>query len=724
MATNMNDMWVTASGNFENELQNSLVLEARLEATQYWPVLAASQSPQDFQNRIALIDDQITSVARKTTQDQEGQYSFVRKALVKILTNDFRTVHEARKQKESARAKRSQAHAKKLQREVLAELSKKAESRPDYDKGYHDSYNGEHVDNRNTGYDESKNGNDEYGEGFNSGSDWKDWDTGGSDRTPWAEPTTSRGASRKNKDSVVVNGKRIARFQTQATTASRRFLAGDYQGDRAAKVNGGASSLEQVQNYMPSNYTASQDPDGTIWISGHDSAGWTLDGYVIPRLASGLIFATEIPESAAAFNSTASRQVTAWNGHTEPGEPRTGPCATCGADCYLSGTDECPDCVGKSIHDTLHPQCKWTTPGHHHATAAYDYASNGWTSAGPGYEKGGVWVGPAETSMPEYGDWIVHYKNGTTIESDPFQTEDEALAFAQSKSASRKVANAYDPYLNDGEEFSCDMCGARFDHLDRGGDDTYGGCPNCGTDSHMFTIVDKTASRKHAEAGDWDSPQRNPRRGDGDADDQAARARRQEMGTDYPQDDDDQQTDNPSYTSSRKIALMDAACVEGAHSFCSSPESCDCECHSPRKVAYTSDGSDITPGAAAVMDAVADIVPNGESALHYQTEIAAAVAPFKGNITQEDLDCLTDYNYHTERNALTSSRKTAYTSTCTHCGTGLHTERPRTGSPMVWVDNKGLEECGSRLDGSDFEVHNPGRVDTPGATASRNEEEE
>jgi hypothetical protein len=61
---------------------------------------------------------------------------------------------------------------------------------------------------------------------------------------------------------------------------------------RTAKILGGADSLSQVQAYMPGNYTARLDDD-TIVIEGHDSAGWTLDGYVIPRLASGLIFAEE-----------------------------------------------------------------------------------------------------------------------------------------------------------------------------------------------------------------------------------------------------------------------------------------------------------------------------------------------------------------------------------------------------------------------------------------------
>jgi hypothetical protein len=60
---------------------------------------------------------------------------------------------------------------------------------------------------------------------------------------------------------------------------------------RTAVIVGGGS-LSQVQAYLPANYTATED-DGTIVIEGTDSAGWTLDDYVIPRLASGLIWARE-----------------------------------------------------------------------------------------------------------------------------------------------------------------------------------------------------------------------------------------------------------------------------------------------------------------------------------------------------------------------------------------------------------------------------------------------
>ena len=51
--------------------------------------------------------------------------------------------------------------------------------------------------------------------------------------------------------------------------------------------------LKDVQQYLPSNYGAFRRPDGRIQITGRDNKGWTLDGYVLPRLESGLIPARE-----------------------------------------------------------------------------------------------------------------------------------------------------------------------------------------------------------------------------------------------------------------------------------------------------------------------------------------------------------------------------------------------------------------------------------------------
>lgn len=85
------------------------------------------------------------------------------------------------------------------------------------------------------------------------------------------------------------------------------------EGKRYAIVTG-ASSPEQVAAYLPANYQVKDD--GPPWggeelevlIEGADRAGWTLDGYVIPRLASGLMFAKE-----------------QWLWMEETGDPESGP---------------------------------------------------------------------------------------------------------------------------------------------------------------------------------------------------------------------------------------------------------------------------------------------------------------------------------------------------------------------------------------------------------------
>jgi hypothetical protein len=63
-----------------------------------------------------------------------------------------------------------------------------------------------------------------------------------------------------------------------------------------------ARNAAQVWRFLPRNYEIigpdfGEDPERPVYlIVGEDDAGWTLDGYVIPRLASGLIWATEITD--------------------------------------------------------------------------------------------------------------------------------------------------------------------------------------------------------------------------------------------------------------------------------------------------------------------------------------------------------------------------------------------------------------------------------------------
>ena len=68
---------------------------------------------------------------------------------------------------------------------------------------------------------------------------------------------------------------------------------------RYALVTGRDITIERVAAYLPANYRAvdgdiTGDAGDTVIIEGLDVAGWTLDDYVIPRLASGLLWATEV----------------------------------------------------------------------------------------------------------------------------------------------------------------------------------------------------------------------------------------------------------------------------------------------------------------------------------------------------------------------------------------------------------------------------------------------
>jgi hypothetical protein len=77
---------------------------------------------------------------------------------------------------------------------------------------------------------------------------------------------------------------------------------------RYAKVRGKRSTVEA---YLPSNYRVGLEsflPDGRsdLLIEGEDEAGWTLDEYVIPRLASGLMFAKEYATREEAAEATSA----------------------------------------------------------------------------------------------------------------------------------------------------------------------------------------------------------------------------------------------------------------------------------------------------------------------------------------------------------------------------------------------------------------------------------
>lgn len=64
---------------------------------------------------------------------------------------------------------------------------------------------------------------------------------------------------------------------------------------RGAKVADAPDiTVQKLKAYMPANYNVIVGPDGSFYVVGIDMAGWTMDDYIIPRLASGLIWAQEV----------------------------------------------------------------------------------------------------------------------------------------------------------------------------------------------------------------------------------------------------------------------------------------------------------------------------------------------------------------------------------------------------------------------------------------------
>jgi hypothetical protein len=55
-----------------------------------------------------------------------------------------------------------------------------------------------------------------------------------------------------------------------------------------------SDKTEAIARFLPSHYRLCGVVDGQTVIYGKDTAGWTLHGYVLPRLASGLYFGEEI----------------------------------------------------------------------------------------------------------------------------------------------------------------------------------------------------------------------------------------------------------------------------------------------------------------------------------------------------------------------------------------------------------------------------------------------
>jgi hypothetical protein len=62
---------------------------------------------------------------------------------------------------------------------------------------------------------------------------------------------------------------------------------------REALIRTDPANVEVIARYLPNNYTIVGADSTGVTIRGIDHYGWTLDGYVLPRLASGMYFGEE-----------------------------------------------------------------------------------------------------------------------------------------------------------------------------------------------------------------------------------------------------------------------------------------------------------------------------------------------------------------------------------------------------------------------------------------------
>ncbi len=76
---------------------------------------------------------------------------------------------------------------------------------------------------------------------------------------------------------------------------------------RYAVISGRNRTVKEIEAYLPGNYEVTKvapNPGGIdVLIEGEDNAGWSLDGYVLPRLASGNIYGREYSDRHDALDA-------------------------------------------------------------------------------------------------------------------------------------------------------------------------------------------------------------------------------------------------------------------------------------------------------------------------------------------------------------------------------------------------------------------------------------
>lgn len=118
----MSDLWHLATSDLEAEHTERRVLAARQAAASAWSFLASAVSREDFENRRALVGEQLDKAAQVATNDDPNHYLAIRVALEDSFLEDFEALHTERQ----AEAQRRNAHRAFLRRQE-AEAKKRAE---------------------------------------------------------------------------------------------------------------------------------------------------------------------------------------------------------------------------------------------------------------------------------------------------------------------------------------------------------------------------------------------------------------------------------------------------------------------------------------------------------------------------------------------------------------------------------------------------------------------
>jgi hypothetical protein len=92
----MSDLWITASADTEAELAERLLAQARVASAGAWGFLASSVSRDDFENRIALVSQQLDAATEAAVGGNLAHFTATRVALHDSIVGDFEQLYTER----------------------------------------------------------------------------------------------------------------------------------------------------------------------------------------------------------------------------------------------------------------------------------------------------------------------------------------------------------------------------------------------------------------------------------------------------------------------------------------------------------------------------------------------------------------------------------------------------------------------------------------------------